>query len=219
MRVFNIACFIIISLCSIGCIEDGGHLWADGKIPFVTSGFTQDENKIIMECAIAWSSSGIKMYPASSIDNHILYIIKENDPGVEAGLTLGYGYNYHNPNIISIARFEKRYVLHEMGHKIGLHHEHQRPDRDLYLNIKKTSDEISGLDSQVIPQEPELLKNYADYPYDYDSIMHYCVDEFSICGYDVDTKHGDLYNESLSAIDIIKVSDMYKDEARNEVKP
>lgn len=56
-------------------------------------------------------------------------------------------------------------VLHEMGHAVGLFHEHQRPDRDEYVTVTSSDSVNYGKksDSEVI----ELT------PYDYLSIMHY----------------------------------------------
>jgi hypothetical protein len=57
-----------------------------------------------------------------------------------------------------------RSILHEMGHSAGLFHEHQRPDRDDYVDVTSDEDNFRKKD----PDEVILLT-----PYDYFSIMHY----------------------------------------------
>jgi len=69
-------------------------------------------------------------------------------------------------------------VLHEMGHAIGLQHEQNREDRDLYLawqpqNVAKTERVNSAL---------KTFNRKAVGPYDYGSIMHYGDFDFSANG-------------------------------------
>jgi hypothetical protein len=67
-------------------------------------------------------------------------------------------------------------VLHEIGHAVGLMHEHNRPDRDEYV-------ERIALENIY----PEALSNFQPRPedggepgsYDFESIMHYSQMAFS----------------------------------------
>lgn len=69
-------------------------------------------------------------------------------------------------------------LLHELGHVLGLMHEHQRPDRDLYI--------------QVFPENAgEMAYSYDKLslgamdnsgPYDFYSIMHYWNAAYSVNG-------------------------------------
>jgi hypothetical protein len=59
-------------------------------------------------------------------------------------------------------------LVHELGHTIGLWHEHQRLDRDALISVSKAKEE----------EEPENYKPYPDLTqmvglYDFDSVMHY----------------------------------------------
>uniref|UniRef100_A0A0N5C2W8 Metalloendopeptidase n=1 Tax=Strongyloides papillosus TaxID=174720 RepID=A0A0N5C2W8_STREA len=66
---------------------------------------------------------------------------------------------------------KKGVVLHEIGHALGLVHEHCRTDRDNYIKVKKENileKEKNNFDVQNHPS----YKNFSVY-YDYSSIMHY----------------------------------------------
>ena len=59
-------------------------------------------------------------------------------------------------------------ILHELGHAIGLIHEHERSDRDEYINI---------FPENALPEKRSLIERQFDSinltPYDFYSIMHY----------------------------------------------
>ncbi len=71
-------------------------------------------------------------------------------------------------------------IIHELGHCLGLVHEHQRPDRDLYVTIV-WDNILSGKEFNFdIIDNPLLVEE--DFDYDYHSIMHYAPTSFSIDG-------------------------------------
>jgi len=67
-------------------------------------------------------------------------------------------------------------VLHELGHALGLEHEHTRPDRDAWIRINWDNVEPRKRHNfDLAPPGTRLLGDY-----DYASIMHYGADFFGI---------------------------------------
>ena len=69
-------------------------------------------------------------------------------------------------------------VMHEIGHVLGLEHEHTRPDRDQHIDIHWENIEVDKHHNfDVAPVGTRLLGEY-----DHDSIMHYGTHNFSVNG-------------------------------------
>lgn len=68
-------------------------------------------------------------------------------------------------------------ALHELLHTLGFWHEHNRSDRDRYVTINWGNILSGNLEEfKIRSDDSELVKNVE---YDYHSIMHYRVNEFS----------------------------------------
>nr|KAG5698486.1 hypothetical protein BaRGS_022016 [Batillaria attramentaria] len=67
--------------------------------------------------------------------------------------------------------FQPKIVLHEIGHALGLIHEHQRPDRDQYIAINRENIR-PGRQRDFERFGPARVQNLG-VGYDYMSIMHY----------------------------------------------
>jgi len=66
---------------------------------------------------------------------------------------------------------EVRTYRHELGHSLGLHHEHQRPDRDNYI-IYNSDNVETGQKSQFSKMTAGSY-NYYGSTFDFNSIMLY----------------------------------------------
>lgn len=64
--------------------------------------------------------------------------------------------------------------LHELGHAIGLHHEHQRDDRDNHVRVYL---ERTDWDTEFNKYGPTIATKHG--AYDFNSIMHYGPTQFS----------------------------------------
>lgn len=100
-------------------------------------------------------------------------------------------------------------IVHELGHAIGFYHEHERPDRDDYIEIIQKNVERSIWMRQYEKVSSKEIDTFGE-PYDFDSIMHYDP-------YFVKPKKGKNgivpklgYNIRLSDADIRKANKLYK---------
>lgn len=105
-------------------------------------------------------------------------------------------------------------VLHEIGHAIGLLHEHTRPDRDNYVDV--LYDNIyRGFRDQFEIEDPELLDTLG-IGYDYNSVMHYRPDAFgntSTPGITIVANNPGIPigpGQELSKLDVLKINILYK---------
>ena len=179
MNSVKINIIIIISLCSFCCTYDFTiGSWEDGVIPYYLSGEFSNEDLTDIEVAMAsWESvcgaKFEKVTPRSGAygiirvsENKWYSTIGENN----SSCYMHFSAEYSNIDVI----------IHELGHCLGLVHEHQRPDRDLYVTI--VWDKIKeGKEFDFMIMDNPLYEEHL-FKYDYNSIMHYPPVSFSIDG-------------------------------------
>jgi len=147
-------------------------LWPNGKVPyFFETSVPESDRTLIRGEFKKWSDVSGLTFEERTTDGNYIYTIKKED-GVGGGSsTLGYTSS-------AMFRYEDASwaALHEIGHGIGLAHEHQRPDRDSYISVDwdSISDEMKSA-YQKMDTTVEIFT-----PYDYESIMHYNPVSFSI---------------------------------------
>ncbi|XP_055340495.1 uncharacterized protein LOC129589680 [Paramacrobiotus metropolitanus] len=70
---------------------------------------------------------------------------------------------------------DTRSIQHEVMHTLGFHHEHQRPDRDQYVNVRFSNIDMDNYGAEDYPIDATMYTFGTKY--DYHSIVHY--DAFS----------------------------------------
>ena len=71
---------------------------------------------------------------------------------------------------INLSNFARGVIMHEMAHAAGMYHEHQRPDRDTYVNISSAGPDPDGRYNADFAKKTDGTMVGA---YDYTSLMHY----------------------------------------------
>ncbi|AZQ64011.1 hypothetical protein EI427_17795 [Flammeovirga pectinis] len=116
---------------------------------------------------------------------------------------------------LTIGCFGEDKVLHEVFHALGVHHEHNRKDRDNYIEM--FWDNIKTDYFFAFTKQNEMVAP-AYGSYDYKSIMHYNSLAFTKSGNPVFKKlNGELIatNTQLTKSDINGVNYLYRDEVKN----
>ena len=150
--------------------------WDWGVIPYeFAPNFTEVESRNILAAMRGWEAVvPIVFVPKTSQVGHLVVTRDDPLPGStigspcfsDVGQGRGLG-QMHRANLGSPCATFINTVYHELGHSIGLHHEHQRADRDSYVTVV------------FDPAIPSSNTNYRKLtfpligPYDLLSIMHY----------------------------------------------
>lgn len=142
----------------------GGSLWPDGIMPYSFDGSLTSSAQTKIEQAIAhWNATTpIRLVPRTSEDDYVNFID-------ESGCASYIGRIGGAQPIYSSANCSAGNFIHEIGHALGLYHEHTRPDRDTYVEVNWSN--ISSNRSQNFDIVTSNIQ--VNTPYDYGSIMHY----------------------------------------------
>ncbi|MFN0203526.1 MAG: M12 family metallopeptidase [Bacteroidia bacterium] len=142
-------------------------------IPYIINGEITAKNKnTILEAVEYFNkafSSRIIFTPRTKETNYVHFVQTENSYSSNIGMIGG-------EQLIEIGKEGKiGYILHEMAHTLGLLHEHQRGNSPTYLQI---------FDDHILAQYKSNFQKLDNYTqptdYDYNSLMHYRCDAFSI---------------------------------------
>lgn len=155
--------------------------WPGGTIPYDISKLTPEQQSIVKRGMQRWMDTGaqIAFVPRTNQEEYVFFTGNLTN-GNNTSLV---GYKKGSRAEINITAFwwrqEEWMIVHELGHVLGFHHEHQRWDRDDYITVH--FDNIKpgrASDYYSIPQTNWIVSST---PYDYRSIMHYRICWASKC--------------------------------------
>ncbi|CEF59683.2 Astacin-like metalloendopeptidase, partial [Strongyloides ratti] len=159
---------------------------------------------ILLDRLKSWNVSGIQYYVQPPVNetnvdkaiefiqnntcikfikmNDIFYkkqgLIFKNDTTCSSSIGL---VNSNKPQVITLSEVcysSVGYILHEIGHALGLIHEQSRRDRDFYVEINFKNIK-SANHKNFHKLEENLFKNFST-QYDYNALMHYAQKSFAI---------------------------------------
>lgn len=156
-------------------------LWPGGVVyyEFDTSVGTT-EQALMRDAMDAWEFSGASVsFELRTTQANFVHIADGAGNSSPVGMIGG-------QQAMSIFNWNYTFVMaHELGHALGLWHEHQRWDRDNYVVIQDGS---PGTSQNIQPSQAHnfIIKGQGAWiasstPYDFDSVMHYSQWAFTIC--------------------------------------
>lgn len=146
-----------------------GARWPNATVPYVVE--SGDAAKIA-DAIDEWNArTRIRLTPRNAEAHYIVFrqsnVISSSAVGRQGG-----------PQIVSVLTgAPSGTIKHEIGHAVGLWHEHTRPDRDTHITVHR--DNINPPARKYFAKQTTNATTLG-LPYDYESIMHYEANAFSI---------------------------------------
>ncbi|KAG7405780.1 Zinc metalloproteinase nas-5 [Fusarium oxysporum f. sp. raphani] len=161
-------------------------LWDAAEIPYILEGLPHDLSGSIRDAMREWEQSSCIRFVPKTTQSAWANFKKYDDGCFARGLgSPGSGeriVNLDYPNawerIVSFGTYkaclEAGTPAHELGHLIGLIHEHQRPDRDQFIRVLTDRIKDDQQDQFTIDKTGDI-----HVPFDYNSVMLYNTKAFA----------------------------------------
>jgi hypothetical protein len=192
----------------LGIVPDS-YLWTEGIVPYEIAQNLPDKQRVY-DAIDHWESrTDIRFVPRAEANvSHNNYI--EFRPYIGCASYVGMQNTGVQPILLARACSTGN-TIHEIGHALGLWHEHSRSDRDDYVNVR-----YENIQPAAVHNFNKQIEDGRDIgAYDYGSIMHYPRWAFSKNGNDTIVPHDNQaigQRDELSNDDISAIQEMYADE-------
>ena len=144
----------------------GVTLWTGGTVPYTfDASVSAAHQRHILDATAEWGAFANVRFAARAAEAD--YVTVKDVPGLVGGVSSVVGAGGQQFLQIGSGSWDRLTLLHEIGHTLGLQHEHQRSDRDTFVTI---------LTANIVPgKEATSFKlptsNFG--AYDFLSVMHY----------------------------------------------
>lgn len=152
--------------------KPGVGLWLNGRVPYAFhDNVSSAQHAIARQAMDQWESgSPFRFVPRNGETTYLR--IRDS---IRNRSTVG---REHGVNNMQLRDWDLRTICHELGHVFGLWHEHQRPDRDSFIEI---------VWSAIDPQYPnhdwqQIAGGIVRGGYDFGSVTHYEPDRGALPG-------------------------------------
>jgi astacin (peptidase family M12A) len=177
----------------MACIlKDSGRRWDGPIIPFTIDANLTDPQRVLQAMA-AWENvSGVRFVARASQNDYVHFRHGQNACHSDTGRIGGRQFITIEPSC-SVAG-----IIHEVGHTIGLKHEHQRPDRDDFVTVHVNNVQAERAHNFEKLSASSVITTTV---YDFQSIMHYSSTTFSkdpSMLRTIDGNHGEVLDNSTS---------------------
>lgn len=166
-----------------------GEVWPNGEVPYRFVGGLAapdtDDERALRDTVIAamqtWEAEvGVDfIHDPNGARPTAIRIEPIDDMNASGSSPVGFGHADHTVKL-NLGDATLRTALHELGHTLGLWHEHTRPDRDDYIVYHEECVEVTAESDPRHNFTRHTTGAFAHGPFDFDSVMLYSSLAFSV---------------------------------------
>ncbi len=170
-RILRLVFALVLALVAVTGTEAGllyqgvsptNLFWPGGIVPYqFETNVTAAQQAAYLDGIREWELAGnVRLVPRTNQSQYLLLRFY-----FQAGTNT---FVLGTPNVLTVDSLRRNQLTHEMGHALGLQHEHVRPDRDSFITVN-LSNLFSGASNLYVISSNDTPFGV----YDFESTMHY----------------------------------------------